>query len=294
MKCSNPNCRREIEVGVSQCPYCHAPVNYGGNTTVFVGATEQTLTIKDLFKNTFKTPPANAADELFAAGTALVTPTPDEMIRNWVRPWFYARVLIIGLSFNALSWFLFAQMGHLAGMFLLMSLGAMVVPLSVLMFYWEMNIPRDISIYRVLIVFFIGGILSIIFALMLPDTNGPEYLAPLTEEPAKILAVALFVYFLDCKYICGGLLIGAAVGAGFAAFEDIFYAMKTGILYMTITALSIINEHPDAFGAIFESMQHYLKGYAEESGLFREYLRALYANMASGGLDNVLTRGLHT
>ena len=300
MRCSNPNCRREFNAGAAQCPHCHAPVDYGGNTTIFVGATDQTLTIKDLFKDTFKSPPANAADSLFAAGTALVTPTPDEMIRNWVRPWFYARVLIIGMIFNVLSYFMLSQLEHNGGLFLLMSFGSVVVPLSVLMFYWEMNIPRDVSIYRVMVIFFIGGMLSLIFTLMLPNLNGGAYIAPLTEEPAKIMALALFVYRLDCKYICGGLLIGAAVGAGFSAFEDIFYVMHFGVLQTVFSGLSLIDERPDLFGTLIESMRHYIdmlngKAVSAESiQLFKDYLKMLYAGMSNVGLDILLLRAINT
>ncbi len=151
-----------------------------------------------------------------------------------------------------------------------------------------------------MIIFFIGGVLSIIFTLMLPDADGPAYLAPLTEEPAKIFAVALFVYWLDCKHICGGLLIGAAVGAGFAAFEDIFYAMRFGILQMIFFALDFIANHPDSFGALFESMKNYaamLKGNVvpvESLEFFSKYMRALYENMSGVGLDILLLRGLNT
>ncbi len=63
----------------------------------------------------------------------------------------------------------------------------------------------------------------------------------LIEEAAKATIVALFL-FRDkkCKYILNGLLIGAAVGAGFAAFETAGYILRYGMNYGVATMLGTI------------------------------------------------------
>ena len=228
MRCGK--CGKDIKAGVSQCPYCQAPVHYGGNTKFYNQAAQNKVNITDFFSNIFSSQPADAGDRMFVSGTAMTTPTPDRMLQEWNKPWLYARFLLLGLIFCLLCYFMFAAKNHPGGIITLFSLGSMVVPLSVLIFYWEINIPRDIPFYRVLLVFFIGGMLSIIFALFLPsgftyDGTNPYSVAPLTEEPAKLLVLAIFIYVFDIRYIFGGLLIGAAVGAGFSAFEDIYYVM---------------------------------------------------------------------
>ncbi len=48
--------------------------------------------------------------------------------------------------------------------------------------------------------------------------------AGLTEEPAKLLILILVVNDRRYPYILNGLLFGAAIGAGFAAFETAGYA----------------------------------------------------------------------
>ena len=133
-----------------------------------------------------------------------------------------------------------------------MFFGSLVIPLSVLIFYWEINIPRDIPFYRVMMVFFIGGILSIIFALVLFTfrTNGGDWIAPLFEEPAKALVLAVFIYWFDIRYIFGGLLIGAAVGAGFAAFEDITYATSKVLFPLLVDVIKAILANPSVDTAI--------------------------------------------
>ncbi len=226
MRCDH--CGRDFNAGLPQCPYCQSPIHYGGNTQFYNQAAQGKLSIIDLFVSAFQTPPPGAADRMFASGTALTTPTPDRMLQEWNKPWLYARVILFGAIFLIMCYFLFKSQGHILGMFMFLFFGCMIIPLAVLTFYWEINIPRDIPLYKIIVIFFIGGTLSLIFALLLPDVS-KNYFAPLTEEPAKVVALAIFVYFLDCKHIAGGMLIGAAVGAGFSAFEDISYVLVKGL-----------------------------------------------------------------
>lgn len=275
MRCGK--CGKDFNAGLSQCPYCQAPVHYGGNTTFFGQAAQNELSVKDFVVNVFGSPPPGAGDKMFASGTPLTTPTPDRMLQEWTKPWLYARVLFIGLLFNFLCSAMYTNVGHPLGIFMLLTLGALVVPISILIFYWEINIPRDIPLYRVLLIFFVGGMLSLIFTLILPQTDGPAYLAPLTEEPGKILALAIFVYWMDSRYIFGGLLIGAAVGAGFAGFEDIWYAMRIGVIGMLAVLQDIMN------GTITVPAQY-----------SQNVLGYLFDVMYESGSSNVITRAILT
>lgn len=180
----------------------------------------------------FNSQPPGTGAKIFTAGTPLTTPTPDRMIKDWHKPWLFFRVLLIGLLFAAIASIdtklihdvYDGAMGSSA--VVLLSVGALIVPLSILIFYWEINIPRDIPIYNVLMILFIGGILSITILFFLGHytlTQDRAYLAPITEEPAKIIVAAIFIYIFNPRYIFGGLLIGAAVGAGFASFETVGY-----------------------------------------------------------------------
>jgi RsiW-degrading membrane proteinase PrsW (M82 family) len=56
--------------------------------------------------------------------------------------------------------------------------------------------------------------------------------AAVIEEPAKILILVLVLgKFVRYKWILNGLLLGAAVGAGFGAFESAGYAFESGLAY---------------------------------------------------------------
>ena len=277
MRCEQ--CGKDFNAGVSQCPYCHAPVHYGGNTQFYNQAARNELSIKDFFVNVFGSQPAGAGDRMFVSGTSLTTPTPDRMLQEWNKPWLYGRVILFGLLFWALCYFMFMQQHHEVGIYMLFSFGTILFPLAVLTFYWEVNIPRDIPLYRVLIIFFIGGMLSLIFTIFLPNLNpdGAHYMAAVTEEPAKVLALAIFVYWLDARYIFGGMLIGAAVGAGFSAFEDIYYVLSFGI------------------GAMLEEFMGILQGTIHPPvNSTYELLQYLYMKMYEAGVDILVLRSLNT
>jgi RsiW-degrading membrane proteinase PrsW (M82 family) len=79
-------------------------------------------------------------------------------------------------------------------------------------------------------------VLSLIFALMFFQVTDHLHLgwlgasvAPLAEEPAKLLALAFVWNKKRYPYILNGLLLGAAVGTGFAAFESAGYALRFGL-----------------------------------------------------------------
>lgn len=227
MRCAR--CGRDFAAGLGSCPHCGSAAHYGGNTEFYGKAASSRLTVGDLFSGMFQKHPRGAGARMFMAGTPLSTPTPDRMLFEWQKPWLFVRVLAVGLIFAAMCYFEGFVQGYGAGVYTLLSLGCLIIPVSILIFYWEVNIPRDIPLYTVLVIFLLGGMLSLIFPDFLGHGDLPSAsFAAFTEEPAKLLALAVFVYYLDAKYIFGGMLIGAAVGAGFAGMETISYVMMNG------------------------------------------------------------------
>ncbi len=232
MRCRN--CGNRVQSGQSRCLNCGAEIHYNGKTEFYGKAYCEKLSIQDLFTDAFKRHPKDAGVRMFVAGTPETTPLPENMLQEWDKPWLFVRVIGVGLLFAFLSYYMATELGHPLGVYLLFSLGALIMPIGILTFFWEINIPRDIPIYRVAVIFLIGGMLSLIFTLLLPFDEDPAFLAPLAEEPGKVLALAIFIYMMDSKYIFDGLLIGAAVGAGFSAFENISYAVNSGSMAVLI------------------------------------------------------------
>ncbi|MFJ5714251.1 PrsW family glutamic-type intramembrane protease [Neobacillus sp. NPDC093127] len=204
---------------------------------------------RNIFSRVFRQHSELEAERLFIVGTALTTPKLQEVKETWPKPWLFARVFLFALiAFLGLylGVSLFQNVNFIPGLIIV---GAFTVPLTTLIFFWEMNAPQNIAIYRIVYVVFIGGILSMLVALVFFDilkNNINPITIGISEELAKAVTVIFFVRKLKYKYILNGLLLGAAVGAGFAAFETAGYALRGLIsgnfqtLYATILWRSLL------------------------------------------------------
>lgn len=201
-----------------------------GNTDFYRKAVSASLTLKDIFSNVFKKHSRIDAERIFVAGTSLSTPSPKNMLRDWKKPWLFIRVLLAGLFVLFLLQIMIRQGygAYAAAPYIFFA--ASVTPVSVLLFYWEMNIPRNIPIYEVMMMFIMGGIISLILTGYLNKiiVTSQHCWAPVTEEPGKLLASLVFLRKKKKNYILNGILIGGAIGAGFAAIETAGYIFRYG------------------------------------------------------------------
>lgn len=191
-----------------------------------------------IFPGMFQRHSQKDADYAMIAGTTLDS-VNDEMgmLQKWQRPWLFRRMLLAGAGIFAVLASAILLLIAVNGMcelpaldLLYMVLLPCIVPVALMVFFWEMNAPRNITLMDMMRYFFTGGVLSILATILLNNVTGPTavFLAPVTEEPAKLLASLLFLRMLQKKkgkvYGLTGLAVGAAVGAGFAAFESAQYA----------------------------------------------------------------------
>lgn len=189
--------------------------------------------LKELYTDVFKHHTQEEKDELFVCGTSKTTPKESEMIAEWPRPWLYSRIFLMfavvfaGLYVMVMN---FENSNAIPGA---MFVGALVVPLTVMVFFWEINVPRNISILDVISVFFVGGVFSLVVTLFLYNiipSGGFDLvgatLIGIIEELGKVLVVAYYVKKRNTKYKLNGLLLGSCVGAGFAVFETAGYAFN--------------------------------------------------------------------
>lgn len=203
------------------------------NTTFFQKASENKRSISwaDIFSDVWKKHRKDQRTALLTKGMGSHIPAPNRMLSDWQKPWLFARVLIAGLVLSVLigiSCIIFPGYGMLL---MLCLLPAFVVPLSVMLFYWEMNIPGNISIYEALLLTLLGGCLSLtvtgIMRTVFPGISEIAFLAgPLPEELAKCLIVIIFLCRKKYNYGLQGILIGGAVGVGFSAMESAGYALQ--------------------------------------------------------------------
>jgi RsiW-degrading membrane proteinase PrsW (M82 family) len=125
------------------------------------------------------------------------------------------------------------------------AIGAFMVPLSVVVFFFEMNVWRNVSWFQVGKLTLLGGTLALVVGMvlfqLLPISGTGELLPALAtgaiEETAKALALIIALRSLRWHWQLNGLLFGAAVGAGFAGFETAgysFHALINGNMDQTL------------------------------------------------------------
>ncbi|TAA92645.1 PrsW family intramembrane metalloprotease [Staphylococcus saccharolyticus] len=222
--------------------------NLFNNTTKSIGkfaGNEESLklNLRDMFSEAFKSHTKDESDAVLIAGTESTTPHINEVSEEWGRPWVFSRVfLALGITFLAL-WLLtnvFVNEKAVPGMIFI---GALTIPISGLIFFFESNAFKNISIFNVMEMFFIGGVFSLLSTMILYNfvtfseesqyygviTIRDAFLVGLVEEMGKAVIVILFVNYLKTNKILNGLLIGASVGAGFAVFETAGYILEYGL-----------------------------------------------------------------
>jgi protease PrsW len=189
----------------------------------------------DMFSDVFKHRTEDEQDEYFGVGTHATTPPLDAIPANaWPKPWAFVRILALSLAVYALfvwSWERFDNVRLVPG---LIMVGSFAVPFSILVFFFEINVPRNVSLYQLLRLVLLGGIVSIVLSLLFYQwTHIDNWLgaasAGIVEETGKVLALLLVVRRPRYRWILNGLLFGAAVGTGFAIFETAGYALETGL-----------------------------------------------------------------
>ena len=201
---------------------------------------------KGLFGSLFQKRTLEDLEESFAVGTRATTPSLDQVLPGWPAPWVFMRLL--GFSVIATIGFFWAI--NRFQNFLLypgwLFMGAFAIPFSVMIFFMETNVLKNVSFYRVLKLVFLGGLMSLVFALLLFETTAAHrWFGAVAAGPVEELAKLLAVVFVAKKWqrmhwTLNGMLLGAAVGAGFAAFETAGYILSTAISGSSDTEVMIL------------------------------------------------------
>lgn len=188
--------------------------------------------VTGLFRELGRRHNPDETEAVFAVGLAATTPDLATVSTTLPAPWVFTRLLsFLGLAFIAM-WFGWKQWSNpnlLPGIILL---GSFTAPLGAAVFLFECNAPKNISLFVAVRLFVWGGVLGILVSLVLfsmtesmGERIGPP-IAGLVEEPAKLVAVILLGSLPRYRWTLNGMCLGAAVGAGFAAFESAGYAMN--------------------------------------------------------------------
>ena len=195
------------------------------------------FSLKQTFGQAFSRHTEDEINDYLVTGSSRTTPPLEMVNTDWPAPWMFFRLLAVLAVAYAFYYglYLYTQNEHTIPA--IMVLGAFAVPLASLMLVWELNTPRNMSIVTVLRFVIAGGAVSWAIAGLVEGlsfcnpSNSLFVLFPgLIEEGAKILAVVVVAWGATSqryKYQLNGILIGCAVGAGFACVETLGYGLAT-------------------------------------------------------------------
>jgi RsiW-degrading membrane proteinase PrsW (M82 family) len=219
------------------------------------------FSLASMFGDVFRRRDSEAVEDYIFVGTSKTTP-PIEMVETgWPKPWLFFRVLAaLVIAYVGLT-FLFMRTGNTNCVPGMMFLGAFAVPLATLVLFFELNTPRNVSIHAIAKLFLMGAVASLAVALLgyaLPIFDISAMEAGIVEECAKLLTVVIIMRGVRYKYILNGILFGATVGAGFAAFETAGYALNEGLLQGLLPSLQQGVNQTNAMHAGVIAMLHLL------------------------------------
>lgn len=195
----------------------------------------ENFSVKKFFSESFKRHSIDEVEQMLIVGTSNTTPPINPsmaiMPNPWLFFWVFTRSIIVYLVL-LVSWNQFKELNVLPG---LMFVGSFVMPFSALILFFELNTPKNISIFKVIQLTFIGGVISILITFLLYAAfpkigllGDPS--AGIIEEIAKLVGLVMVLNAANedrYPFRLNGLLLGAAVGTGFAAFESAGYAFQS-------------------------------------------------------------------
>ncbi|MBK4348447.1 PrsW family intramembrane metalloprotease [Lacisediminihabitans changchengi] len=142
----------------------------------------------------------------------------------------------------------------------LILLGSFLVPFSVVLFVVE-RVRGNVSVLQLILAFFIGGICGVLGASLLESGLTQRVFAlyvvvGVIEEFVKAAVLVIVGWRVLPKTAAQGALLGATVGAGFAAFESAGYAFNSVITARGLDLASLLQT--EVLRAILAPIGHVL------------------------------------
>ncbi|MHB0912368.1 MAG: PrsW family glutamic-type intramembrane protease [Armatimonadota bacterium] len=144
--------------------------------------------------------------------------------------------MFVGLSLFIIGVLLLAHTGNPKLFPAVLLLGSFTMPVAFVLFLYNHRHLSDLSAYTVAVTFFYGGVLGV-FAAALTEPIFVHNLSPpsalkvgLIEEATKIIGVFAIASRMRHTSQMNGIILGAAAGMGFAAFESAGYSFEVFLM----------------------------------------------------------------
>lgn len=210
--------------------------NLGDRISMAAGVEKiEGFSVRDFFSEVFKKRTEEEIEDYFTVGTPRTTPPLVQVSADWPKPWAFARTFLLSSAAYALLYYGYQQFQNPYFLPGIIAIGSVAIPLAVLIFFFEMNVVRNISTPLLLKLLIFGGIFSLLVSLFFFRAAGSlswmgAMRAGIVEESGKLAVVLFFARKARFPWLLNGLLIGAAVGTGFSVFETAGYVLVHGLL----------------------------------------------------------------
>lgn len=167
------------------------------------------------------------------AGMSGHVPFESEMLKEWRTPFLFYRFFIGGAAMSMLICLCSYLYGVGNGM--MVGLIPFVIPMTILILVWELNIPHNISLPDAVFMMLLSGTVCFLVIGFLEDMvdaageGASAFTLAFLKEVGKLAMICVFLQKKGRGYGINGVLAGAAAGAGIAVFgtaEDLFYVAQ--------------------------------------------------------------------
>lgn len=202
---------------------------------------ELKISFRDVMASAFR---RHARGEAFRALTRQPE-NPQEAVRRWQMPWMYLRLFGILLLMAAVCLAcIWLDIGALPAPYIYAFFwcGALL-PLTLAMFLWELDPFVNISIFEMMGLALLSGVVCVLFGTPVDNSIISGYFAPVwgyVKDSVLMLGVLILVLVCTRKrmYGLGGLALGAAIGAGYALFTMLMASIVDTPIVETPTGLA--------------------------------------------------------
>ena len=122
---------------------------------------------RDMFSEVFRSRKDDDVEDYFAVGTSSTTPLVTAVDTNWPKPWAFFKTFTLSVIVYLAFVFAVQEFHNPKLVPGLIMTGAFLIPMSLLIFFFEMNVLRNVSLYQVVKLVVLGGILSLLLSLFL-------------------------------------------------------------------------------------------------------------------------------
>lgn len=202
---------------------------------------ELKISFRDAMASAFR---RHARGEAFRALTRQPE-NPQKAVRRWQMPWMYLRLFGILLLMAAVCLAcIWLDIGALPAPYIYAFFWCgSLFPLTLAMFLWELDPFVNISIFEMMGLALLSGVVCVLFGTPVDNSIISGYFAPVwgyVKDSVLMLGVLILVLVCTRKrmYGLGGLALGAAIGAGYALFTMLMASIVDTPIVETPTGLA--------------------------------------------------------